>query len=1056
MLIRMTHLRLTFLLLLAAVLIGVAALLAPAARPAEAQSPIWSATLTVEGPTVLGCAAAHACAAALTDNTFVHGGVEYTVETVTLIGDSLIMSFDIALPTSLTYVRLQVGSVQLGNGDFASTNITWAGTALSWTAGQQVRLRLLPPAPDDWRSWNPTVTVADVGAGSFGCATTPPCSTALTDDGFVHGGVPYKVTQITLTSGGALTVTFDKNLPSSLNNASAQVGSAQLSGAVRSSKSLRWSNTGLSWSAGDRVRLRLIGAPPAAPTGLSVGPGNSTDTIAAAWTAPDDTLTARITGYEVRYKGIYARNAEASTAGDPNTGWVTKRLGRSTRTTLNAVWTPGGTKVNGMWPGSPFVVQVRSLSASGPSAWSAQVQGSPKPPPGGTAATPLQILSGSRTSVREGDAPITITARLAQPAPTGGVVIPISHEQMHGKTPPHGLELAKLATACDDPNNAEKDYTFAPAEITIAEGQRTGQATLTVCDDNVEDTNEYIYLHPGNIPNEAYPSGDATYQIQSLRITILNDETGPGGTGPDPVEPRPTPTPQPQQQPTPTPTPQPQQQQPTPTPQPQQQQARPECEAETGPLCGITLSAGSESVELSPDFAPDTTAYRATVPAGTTSLTLTPTWGGESSVFVGSRNGGTSYIRPTRVRPSGTAVELALAPDGGATELWLMVSGSGGMTTYSIHVTEARPGPKTYSVSATSTAAEGANATLTVTLSEAAPTGGAAFTVTAGYGGGSTATSDDVGSITSPVTVAEGDTTLDITIPTADDAVDEDDETFTVTVAATTSGWEKEGDGKDAATITITDDDTAGVTVTPTTLSISEDGSGSYTVVLDSRPTADVTVTPTSGDGGAAGVAPASHTFTPSDWNTPQTFTVSGVADEDRDNEAVAISNSATSSDGKYGGISVASVSVSVTDTTPEPQQQQQATTSCPEETEPPVPGQTEPYNICVTPGDGTLTVTWTVAPREGFEDVEIRHALRWSQEPGVWANPRDPNAVGANDGISVAGGVYTYTITGLENGVATGVFVRSFTGGDYNEGSAQSSKWVRLKGENTTPQEGL
>ena len=818
--------------------------------------------------------------------------------------------------------------------------------------------------------------------------------------------------------------------------------------------------------------------------------------------------------------------------------------------------------------------------------------------------------------------------------------------------------------------------------------------------------------------------------------------------------------------------------------------ARPECDADTGPLCGIVLSAGSESVAFSPDFTRDTTSYRATVPAGTTSVTLTPDYAEGTSVFAGSRNGGTTYTRPTRVRPSGTAVELALAPGGGSTELWLMVSGSGGMTTYSIHVTGARPEPKTYSVSAASTAAEGANATLTVTLSEAAPTGGVAltvtagyggstataadvgsitspvtiaegntaldiniptvdddvdegdetftvtiaattsgwekagdgrdtatvtitdddtagvtvtpttlsvaedgsatytvtldsrptadvtvtvtsgddgaasvspasytftpsgwnlsqifvvsgvadddsddesvtishgaassdanyhgiavasvavsvtddtpeqqqqtaepveipgpvvnlqltakgkkvivsweapasggavdnyivhlkpadggdgkthrpkagkttttfrslepgatyrvwvraqneagkgervhdritlpdggvqggeddssseqqqaagtfsvsaatsaaegndaaltitlseaapaggvaFTVTAGYGGGSTATAADVGSITSPVTVAEGETALTITLPTVDDDVDEDDETFTVTVAATTSGWEKEGDGRDTATVTITDDDTAGVTVTPTTLNVNEDGSGSYTVVLDSKPTADVTVTATSSDAGAAGVAPASHTFTPSDWNTPQTFTVSGVADEDRDNEAVVISNSATSSDAKYGGISVDDVSLSVTDTTPPEQESEE------QETGPPVPGQTEPYNVQVTPGDGTLTVTWTVAPREGFEDIEIRHALRWSQEPGVWANPVGPNAVGPNDGIAVEGGVYTYTITGLKNGVATGVFIRSFTGGNYNEDSPESSEWVRLKGENTTP----
>ena len=45
-----------------------------------------------------------------------------------------------------------------------------------------------------------------------------------------------------------------------------------------------------------------------------------------------------------------------------------------------------------------------------------------------------------------------------------------------------------------------------------------------------------------------------------------------------------------------------------------------------------------------------------------------------------------------------------------------------------------------------------------------------------------------------------------------------------------------------------------------------------------------------------------------------------------------------------------------------------------------------------------------------------------------------------------------SYTITGLENGVATGVFVRSFTDGSYSERSQHSSRWVRVKGEHTTP----
>ncbi len=117
-------------------------------------------------------------------------------------------------------------------------------------------------------------------------------------------------------------------------------------------------------------------------------------------------------------------------------------------------------------------------------------------------------------------------------------------------------------------------------------------------------------------------------------------------------------------------------------------------------VTGLALAAGSEAVALSPAFSTDVLSYRAEVPAGTAGVTLAPSWSGGASVHAGSRRGGTTFTRPSRVRPSGTAVDLALAPDGGATELWVMASGgSGGMTTYRIEVTEAQvreePPPQT-------------------------------------------------------------------------------------------------------------------------------------------------------------------------------------------------------------------------------------------------------------------------------------------------------------------------------------------------------------------------
>ena len=137
-----------------------------------------------------------------------------------------------------------------------------------------------------------------------------------------------------------------------------------------------------------------------------------------------------------------------------------------------------------------------------------------------------------------------------------------------------------------------------------------------------------------------------------------------------------------------------------------------------------------------------------------------------------------------------------------------------------------------------------------------------------------------------------------------------------------------------------------------------------------------------------------------------------------------------------------------------DPQGTATATITIANDDEPP-PGP-EPWNIEVTPGDGTLTVTWNVSSREGYDDSEIWHALRWFQPyggPHRWDNPRDRRAVGRNDGLSVDPGVNSYTITGLTNGVPTDVFVRSMVGhrNNMSERLRDSSKWVKATGD-TTP----
>ena len=279
----------------------------------------------------------------------------------------------------------------------------------------------------------------------------------------------------------------------------------------------------------------------------------------------------------------------------------------------------------------------------------------------------------------------------------------------------------------------------------------------------------------------------------------------------------------------------------------------------------------------------------------------------------------------------------------------------------------------------------------------------------------------------------------------------------------------------DALTITAVSDDEAVATV-----SVATDYS-TLTVTAKARGTATITVTADDGNGGTV-----SDTFTITVKAAPVVASaladVSGLeagdtrdvslsgAFTDADGDSLTIT--AASSDGRIATVTVASdqsqltvageaegratITVTAQDTDGNTVSDTfdvlvVAETAPAEEPAPPTPGQLEPFNVRVTPGDGALTVTWTAAPREGFEDDAIRHALRWSQVSGVWGNPPGPSGAPEN-GIVVEGGVASYTITGLENGVAAGVFVRSFTGSSYSERSEHSSQWVRTKGAHTTP----
>ena len=88
-------------------------------------------------------------------------------------------------------------------------------------------------------------------------------------------------------------------------------------------------------------------------------------------------------------------------------------------------------------------------------------------------------------------------------------------------------------------------------------------------------------------------------------------------------------------------------------------------------------------------------------------------------------------------------------------------------------------------------------------------------------------------------------------------------------------------------------------------------GSDSFQVALKSAPVMDVVVSLSSSDTGEGEVTPATLTFTPADWNSAQTVTVTGVEDSlDDGSQSFHIDFSLSSGDSQYDGLSVPSVSV--------------------------------------------------------------------------------------------------------------------------------------------------
>ena len=270
---------------------------------------------------------------------------------------------------------------------------------------------------------------------------------------------------------------------------------------------------------------------------------------------------------------------------------------------------------------------------------------------------------------------------------------------------------------------------------------------------------------------------------------------------------------------------------------------------------------------------------------------------------------------------------------------------------------------------------EGGDVSIAVTLS-ADPERSVAIPITTTNQG--TATDADYSGVPLEVTFESGDTEVTFTFTATDDPVDDDGEWVKVTFGALSAGV-SEGTTTEA-TVSITDNDVSGVTVSETALTVPEGGTAgeTYTVVLDSQPTADVVVTVAGHAGTEVIPSSTSLTFTTSNWNDAHTVTVTVTVkagdDADTLDDTVTLTHSAASTDSNYEGITIGNVTVTVND---------DDTTNTPATGAPTIRGTVQvgetltAYTAGITDDDGLNNVSYGYQwiRNDGTSDTEIQDA---------------------------------------------------------------------------------
>ncbi|GDY11708.1 hypothetical protein LBMAG53_05860 [Planctomycetota bacterium] len=270
---------------------------------------------------------------------------------------------------------------------------------------------------------------------------------------------------------------------------------------------------------------------------------------------------------------------------------------------------------------------------------------------------------------------------------------------------------------------------------------------------------------------------------------------------------------------------------------------------------------------------------------------------------------------------------------------------------------------------------------------------------------GTAANGTDYTNLAGPFVIPAGSVSKTISVVPIDDAVDEDDETVIVTLTATptarvgTSG---------AAQVTIIDNDAAGFLVTGGPLTTTEaPGAGhaaTFTIALTSQPLANVTISLISSSPTEATVSPNAVLFTPLNWASAQTITVTGVDDDFADPDAAytITTNPASSLDPRYNALNPPDVSGNNVNDDVVGFQVSKASITTDES------GSTDNFTVRLT-SRPTATVTIPVSTSNAGEASVSISALTFTDLN--WNNPQTVTVTGINDNPPVVDGPINYAI---------------------------------------------